>query len=363
MASPNPNKRIKKMATRDDKKVSSGGQSSKYNRWFSSEEHINRYNNFFSFRKIVIPKVISLNQFENQGFDFPEFLKFQGLQSFVEMEGGFYPVLVKVFYSNARLENSKIITEVKKKKIVLDENVWREVAGLKSGGLKVSDLNAQELRGFDRTRVYRETLINPDEEDKDRYLAEGMKVEERLISVIIALLLMPRGSNHEQVTTDDLLLLYALKNHIQLDWGFIFKQTIIKASMNSDAQLPYAIMVSRVIDHFGIDVSNESTVFLKKRNRITESLLHRMGLECVQGIWISTGDEGEVPQAIVGPIPPSKSLILQRVEEVIALQKSHQEENRLKFDVCYSSVQPLSTIGVVRPYPQPGYRNCGSKAV
>ncbi|KAL2323979.1 hypothetical protein Fmac_023037 [Flemingia macrophylla] len=74
---------------------------------------------------------------------------------------------------------------------------------------------------------------------------------------------------------------------------------------------------------------------MKNSNKITESSL-RMGLECVQGTWIPKGDAVEevsrIEPADDMPTedvpPPPNLLVLQRIEEMMAMQREHQEKNR-----------------------------------
>ncbi|WVZ08945.1 hypothetical protein V8G54_022291, partial [Vigna mungo] len=86
------------------------------------------------------------------------------------------------------------------------------------------------IEGFHKFRVYQDCLRNPSEpKDYSHYRTEGMKKDDRLCAFIITWILLPRGSNHAQVTIEDLCLLHALIENIQTDWT---RKTPSKVSKN-----------------------------------------------------------------------------------------------------------------------------------
>lgn len=68
---------------------------------------------FWGFKEVIKHKSLSLLFFCNEGFIFQEWLIYSGLAKFVELEGDFYPDLVKVFYANIRVQDSCILSRVK----------------------------------------------------------------------------------------------------------------------------------------------------------------------------------------------------------------------------------------------------------
>jgi len=53
-------------------------------------------------------------------------------------------------------------------------------------------------------------------------------MDERLLAFVIAWILAPRGSNHAQLSKDNMLLIFTFKSRIQLYWPTIIYATMLK---------------------------------------------------------------------------------------------------------------------------------------
>jgi len=62
-------------------------------------------------------------------------LKEQKLKRFLEITGNIYPDLVKVFYTNLTFDGDSLVSHVKGVDMVITNEVWSAVIGLKSSGL------------------------------------------------------------------------------------------------------------------------------------------------------------------------------------------------------------------------------------
>ncbi|WVY92733.1 hypothetical protein V8G54_031821 [Vigna mungo] len=96
-----------------------------------------------------------------------------------------------------------LCSKVKGIDIKLTNEIWSEIAGLKLGGERCH----LGMEGFHKFS---------DIQDYSHYKTGGMKKDDRLAVFVISWILMPRGSNHAQATTEDLYLLKALKENIQV---------------------------------------------------------------------------------------------------------------------------------------------------
>jgi len=54
-------------------------------------------------------------------------------------------------------------------------------------------------------------------------------MDERLLDFVIAWILAPRGNNHAQLSEDNMLLIYAFKNEIQVYCHAIIYEVMLKA--------------------------------------------------------------------------------------------------------------------------------------
>ncbi|KOM48155.1 hypothetical protein LR48_Vigan07g185900 [Vigna angularis] len=94
--------------------------------------------------------------------------------------------------------------------------------------------------------------------NRRQLLVGGFKVEERLIHYLIVWLLCPRATNHTQCFEHDLLL-YGILNNIHIDWHALISDTMLKAKMYHAYHLPYALLISRILEYKGVHIEGELT--------------------------------------------------------------------------------------------------------
>ena len=80
--------------------------------------------------------------------------KAQNLVDIIVNSSNYYPDLVKVFYCNLEIKNGVIYSEVKKKRIVIDDAVFEEITGLKNEGEKVISGQKCPLDGYNKIEFY-----------------------------------------------------------------------------------------------------------------------------------------------------------------------------------------------------------------
>ena len=64
-----------------------------------------------------------------------------------------------------------------------------------------------------------------------------------------------------------------------------------------DCEFPYAVLTSRFIDYFNIDVSNEIVDFTRASNEITKRHLKKLDMTYVDHEWIMSGEQRAVANA------------------------------------------------------------------
>jgi len=84
-----------------------------------------------------------------------------------------------------------------------------------------------------------------------------LKLDERLIAFIVSWIVTPRGNNHSTLSKEDLLLIYCIMNKVKLNWIHIFKDHMQKAIRLSDFHYPYAILISKILHYFEVDIEEE----------------------------------------------------------------------------------------------------------
>ncbi|KAF1889157.1 hypothetical protein Lal_00024479 [Lupinus albus] len=148
---------------------------------------------------------------------------------FLELHGNnIFPYLVREFYSNFQYKDGKYVSVVKGKLIFLNDELFMKVGSLTSDGSLLGDCNNVLWNSYDTTELYKSCLRDP------HYYVK--------VSWLIGLLL--------KVMSD-----------IASSFSWL---------------LAYGIFISRVIDHVGIDTSNEDLIVVNPREHlIDDSLVHR----------------------------------------------------------------------------------------
>jgi len=127
---------------------------------------------------------------------------------------------------------------------------------------------------------------------------------------------------------------------------------MFKAQNLNDYKLPYAILISRMLEFFEVDLIDELAKNLKATSEINQSMLNRIGLQKVNGAWTykrgdsegvgSSGVVGqedvEIPELTAAPmipfVPPTpqqdpifsfERLMMFRMDNMIEEQRAHHE--------------------------------------
>ena len=79
-------------------------------------------------------------------------------------------------------------------------------------------------------------------------------MNERLNAFIISWMLTPRGNNHSTLSEEDMVLMYCIMHKVKLNWIHIFKDHMQKSTKLSDYHYPYAILISKFLNYFEVDL-------------------------------------------------------------------------------------------------------------
>ena len=79
---------------------------------------------------------------------------------------------------------------------------------------------------------------------------------------------------------------------VKLNWIHIFKDHMQKAIRLSDFHYPYAILISKILHYFEVDVEEELAEIVKPSSEINSGSLRKMGFTKINGRWVSKdGDQ------------------------------------------------------------------------
>ncbi|KAF1891392.1 hypothetical protein Lal_00017024 [Lupinus albus] len=119
---------------------------------------------------------------------------------------------------------------------------------------------------------YGETVKNID------ILSAGyLKLEEHLLHYFLSYVILPKFSNHSQISDIELKLMYAIKYNIKINWTQMIMQQMWHVR-GSQSPLPYAIFITKIILHFGVSLDGETKVALNlHESKIDIEVVHKMG--------------------------------------------------------------------------------------
>jgi len=96
--------------------------------WISDKNRRLEFLTLFKEKPLQTPKFINNGWFRNQGFSCPDLFEEQGIRFFIEIQGVYYPDLVRVFHYNLKFRGNIGYTKVKGVEIILDDDIWTNVA-------------------------------------------------------------------------------------------------------------------------------------------------------------------------------------------------------------------------------------------
>jgi len=148
--------------------------------------------------------------------DVRSFLKEQLLKRFLEMKGNIYPDLIRVFYINFKFEGNNLVSHVKGVDMEITHEVWAVVIGLKYVGLRINKGNIGVVEDFNKIQYYKSCLKNPHAQVRTCSVG-GLKLNERLLALIVTWILTPKGSNHFVLTEEDPVCIYCIMRKVKIN--------------------------------------------------------------------------------------------------------------------------------------------------
>ncbi|KAF1892827.1 hypothetical protein Lal_00035471 [Lupinus albus] len=144
---------------------------------------------------------------------------------------------------------------------------------------------------YDRNKFYLSIFRISKEEierQKQQSLGETVKkmdilsagyltLEDRLVHYFLTYVIFPKVSNHSQISDIKLQLMYAIKYNIKINWTMMIMQQMwhVRSSQNL---LPYAIFITKILEHFGVSSDGETKVALNlHESKVDVEVVHKMG--------------------------------------------------------------------------------------
>ncbi|KAF1874232.1 hypothetical protein Lal_00030265 [Lupinus albus] len=246
----------------------------------------------FHGRAIFTPKYGNIGNFEFEDFIFPYLLRQQKLFDFCCEANDIYPELVRVFYYNINFRKNLMTSHVKGKDIVLDIKTFSSICcdipmtgDITSFGL-VCDWDDYDRKKFYLSicRISKEELERRKQQSlgetvKNRYILSAgyLTLEDCLVHYFLSHVNLTKFSNHSQISDIELQLMYAIKFNIKINWTKMIMQQMWHVR-GSQIPLPYTIFITKILEHFGVSLDDETKVALNlSESKVDVEVVHKMG--------------------------------------------------------------------------------------
>ncbi|KAF1859097.1 hypothetical protein Lal_00000923 [Lupinus albus] len=172
-------------------------------------------------------------------------------------------IFIPNLFDNMNFRKNLLTSHVKGKDIVLDTKTFSSLCcGIPIQGSKHNRFRPR----------FGETIKN-----KDILSIGYLKLEERLLHYFLSYVILPKLSNHSQISDIELQLMYAIQYNININWALMIMRKMWNVR-GSQSPLPYAIFITKILDHFGGSLHGETKVALNLReSKIDVEVCHKMG--------------------------------------------------------------------------------------
>ncbi|KAF1894369.1 hypothetical protein Lal_00027128 [Lupinus albus] len=241
---------------------------------------------------IFTPKYSNIGNFDFEDFLFLYLLRQQKLFDFCCEANDIYPELVHLFYYNMNFRKNLMTSHIKGKDIVLDIKTFSSICchipmigDITSFGI-VCDWDDYDRKRFYLSicRILKEEIerrkqksLGETVKNKDILFAGYLTLEERLVHYFQSYVILPKFSNHSQISDIELQLMYDIQYNIKINWAKMIMQQLWHVR-GSQSSLPYAIFITKILEHFEVSLDGETKVaFNLRESKIDIEVVHKMG--------------------------------------------------------------------------------------
>jgi len=158
-------------------------------------------------------------------------------------------------------------------------------------GVQVCKGETSVVHEFNKVQYFNQCVHNQGEQTRNFHVGR-LRVEKRLLAMVVTKIIMLRGSNHATLNEGDLVVMYCIKNGVIVDWTYTIHDHMMKAKRLTDFKLPYMMLISKFIEHFGVDVEGDLEESIGLFNHVSIVNMHKIGFIKIGNTWLVEGDQG-----------------------------------------------------------------------
>ncbi|EEF43327.1 conserved hypothetical protein [Ricinus communis] len=291
--------------------------------YFSSKACMERYHSRFIYGETVPGRSIDLGFFNQEGFQLGKWFKHMNWVSFILIKEKFYPELVRHFYANLSFDADKaqINSFVKGKEIRLNQKSLKKIIGIPNFGTEICENDYKWVEndvGISRVEAFKMLLENPDSSVvSSKVDACHLKLEMRLLHLMVVHIILPRKRSLNCVSDMDLLVMWHILNGMDFNLPFVLLSHMVACSEKKNAYLPYGMMLTLIFKHFKVSLEEEECKELKSSDIYSEVTLRKMGYVKSEKGWFLKKDK-----AVAHPILSQENLNVSEIQDSPATQLS-----------------------------------------
>ncbi|KOM43291.1 hypothetical protein LR48_Vigan05g089500 [Vigna angularis] len=187
---------------------------------------------------------------------------------------------------------------------------WINDEGIREGFLRWKRIkavfphrNSETNIWLKKKDVYKNWLRFPRRYTIERlYVHDCLNKEEKMIAYILTWSILPRRILRDRMTTKDIFLLFAIKNEVPTNWVEVIKGHMIEGGFNQARNLPYGVLINKILVLQGVDVNGEKKLSCHRSNVINKMTPTSIGLVKTMNEWCFKDEENIVVSSRSSPV-------------------------------------------------------------
>ncbi|GAV87880.1 hypothetical protein CFOL_v3_31305 [Cephalotus follicularis] len=237
----------------------------------------------YTARKVLYGMVVDFAITCGENFQLEQWFITLGWRDYFTINDPYYVKIVKEFYSNMvnvceDCDSLEMKTKVSRNVIKFDDKLLGNILGVPTTGCRVFETKkwpeVPNLVLEDCLRVFypNENIFGGMAKPTNL-----LSAEHRLLHHITATHILPTSDGHEKMSYQDFYIMWHVATGKPLNLPHLILKNMLRATSKLDGALPYAMVITKILSHFGIVVGNEVASRIDVGNIYNASSLKRMG--------------------------------------------------------------------------------------
>ena len=295
------------MAPKSSSKRQRGEGSSSQVRYdsnlFLSIDKFELFERKFKSRSVTLGRKVEFDDFAS--LNLKELFNYQGWSKVCSLQLDVFPRLIRLFYANIRKvvdgnhELYELRSFVEGREIRMNLELLNRLFKIPNRGPKIYGSKVEvECEDYNKIATMSQVtgidfLANP----LTRFKANQLNPLPKILLNIISNFLLPKKGHRDEVSNLETFLLDRILNQKPLNLNYVILMNIFEIFNSPTTSLHYGMIIQKVLNHHGVDCSNEGDVLKFKPliHVINAHSVKRMGLvQYENGVWDFEGRNEEV---------------------------------------------------------------------